>query len=222
MTFGLRRLATVALSGVLLIAAVPATMAQVTAEATPVPDFGSACLVAPARLSDAEIQAFLGAPEALLAANPAGGLPLANSVRALAASSSVAFEVLVAALSSANADQSAAIGAGLARAVNACQAINAEYGDEISLLVAGLDNEDLITAFGAALNQVEPGAIDGGVGAGGTANGGASPLGEAGRVTGAANNTTFGGDDAFTQSGGDFSVGSAGNFITRRVSEIAP
>lgn len=132
----------------------------------------SSCLQPPAKVADAEIQSFLSDPGILLDATKFGGLTLSSSVRGLAASESDTLPLILKLLDQASSEQSAAIGAGLARAVEACASIDAGYADRIQKAVAEYNNPGLLTAFAAALTEVQTAAIGGGGGPGGGGVGG--------------------------------------------------
>jgi len=131
------------------------------------------CFVAPARMSDAEISAFLAAPESLLSQFSSGGLPLSNQARSLAGSSADALSPLIAIAAKANAGQAAAIGAGLARAARACATVNPEYASRIQDAIADSGNRALETAFLAANSETQTASLGGGGTPGGGSNGGA-------------------------------------------------
>lgn len=142
----------------------------------------TACFVGPAKLSDAEVQSFLGTPGAILDEFPTGGLPLSTRVRSLAGSDAATLDPIVALLSSSNSDQVAAIGSGLARVARACAPSNPEYAATIQEKVASLGNDGLEVAFEAASQEVQTAAVGGGASgnAGGAAGGGASGIGGGG------------------------------------------
>ena len=160
-----------------------AGIALVTALVSGIADLSSAhaqsalptagCFVAPARMSDAEISAFLAAPESLLSQFSSGGLPLSNQARSLAGSSADALSPLIAIAAKANAGQAAAIGAGLARAARACATVNPEYASRIQDAIADSGNRALETAFLAANSETQTASLGGGGTPGGGSNGGA-------------------------------------------------
>lgn len=157
------------------------------------------CFVGAARLSDDAISSFLSAPDSLLTTNPNGGVALAANVRELAGSSADTLPKLQALISSANASQKSAIGAGLARAARACQRSAPDYAQQIQAFVAGIQSPELVAAFVGALSEVQTAAIGGGAVGGGAAGGaGAGGIGN----TGAGAGTTGGGTDTSSTVGG--------------------
>lgn len=180
----------------------------------------TSCFLAPAKLSAAEVDAFLANPAKLLADEPSGGLPLSNKVRALAGSSSQAAAKMVDLSKSATDIQKAAIGAGLSRVVQACASFP-DYAANIQNLVAGLGDSTVIAAFMAASSDVQVAAVGGaGVGAAGGGVGGGDTA-DASSQTGADNSSTFGGDATTSQStGSSFDVGDAGASATEVVSGV--
>lgn len=167
----------------------------------------SACFVSPARLSDADISAFLGNPNALLVVNPNGGLPMSSRVRSLSGSSADAVRALIGLVPSATIEQRAAIGSGLARAARACARPSPLYAAFIQEQVAGLDSAELIAAFLAASEEVQTAAI---AGAGGAAAGGAPAAGLGGGGVAGPFSGGLSGDDAVVQ------LTEAGAFSARR------
>ena len=112
---------------------------------------------------------------------------MATSVRSLAGSSADALDPILSLVGSANPQQVAAIGAGLARTTRACTATNLPYATQIQEKVALLNNEALTTAYLAALNDIQTAALGaagaggagaaGGIGGGGVAGSGSGGLG---------------------------------------------
>lgn len=146
------------------------------------------CFVGPARLDDAAIESFMATPSSLLLNNQGGGLALANMVRGLAGSSVDTLPKLQSLVSSADASQKTAIGAGLARAARACQRSMPVYAQEIQALVAASNSPELVSAFVGALSEVQTASLGG-------AAGGAAAAGGIGN-TGAGNGTNNGGTDS--------------------------
>lgn len=166
----------------------------------------SACFVSPAKLPDTEISAFIGNPNGLLVDNPAGGLPMSSRVRALAGSSGAAVQAVVSLVPSANIEQRAAIGSGLARAARACARPNPLYAAFIQEQVASIEAAEVITAFLAASEEVQTAAV---AGAGGAAGGGAPAAGlGAGGLAGPFSGG-LSGDDAVAQSADAVSLSAA-------------
>ena len=153
-----------------------------SAQAAPAPG----CFLLPAKLGDDAITSFLSSPSDLLTLNPTSSLAMATSVRSLAGSSADALDPILGLVGSANPQQVAAIGAGLARTTRACTATNLPYATQIQEKVALLNNEALTTAYLAALNDIQTAALGaagaggagaGGIGGGGVAGGGSGGLG---------------------------------------------
>lgn len=165
------------------------------------------CFSGPAKMSDADVSTFTGAPGALLTANPVGGLPMASQVRALAGSSATALDSLIALAAQANSSQKSSLGAGLARAAKSCQAASPDYAQLIQQKVAAANDKELTAAFLAAMNDVQTAALGGPGGAGGGGGAGIAGGGSAGGASGS------GTGDSSTPSATDtFSVGSRGSF----------
>lgn len=143
------------------------------------------CFVEPAKMPNADIQAFLDAPDALLTQFPSGGLTLSSQVRSLAGSSADALAPLLALSRQASPSQAAAIGAGLARVARSCVAADPEYVAQIQAEIADVEVAGLETAFTAGLNETQTAALGGGAGGGGAAaGGGASAIGGGGASNG--------------------------------------
>lgn len=176
----LPRFASVAVTSLAVILLVGGA-GQVVAQEAP-----AACFIAPARLSDADVAAFLANPGVALADNPSGGLPLSSRVRSLAGSSAASVDAIISLVPTATIEQRAAIGSGLARAARACARVSPLYAAFIQEKVAGIDSPDVIAAFLAASEDVQTAAL-GGAGAtagGGTAAAGLGGGGEAGPFSG--------------------------------------
>ncbi|MGA1830101.1 MULTISPECIES: hypothetical protein [Rhizobium] len=144
------------------------------------------CFVEPAKLPNADIQAFLDAPDALLTQFPSGGLTLSSQVRSLAGSSADALAPLLALAKQASPSQAAAIGAGLARVARSCVAADPEYVAQIQAAIADVEVAGLETAFTSGLNETQTAALGGGAGGGAAAAGGASAIGGGGASDGGA------------------------------------
>lgn len=165
------------------------------------------CFLSPARLSDEKIDAFIGAPSQLLTENPSGGVVLSMAVRDLAGSSSDVLPKLIEIMPSASTPQKAAIGAGLARVAKACQKTAPEYVQQIQALVASSGTPELMTAFVAALDEIQTAAL----GAGGAAAA-AAGIGST-STPGTVNGGTDTGDASFANPGASaFSAGRPVNF----------
>ncbi len=171
----------------------------------------AACFEAPAKLSDAEISQFLASPEALLDANPVGGLPLSNRVRSLVGSSDAALDAIVQLASNATAAQNAAFGSALGSVANACADVEPEYAQKIQDAVAALGNQDMITAFRNASNDPQVAALGRrGRGAGARRGGGST---DQGSHEGGPNNRQYAGNVHHSQSGG-VSGSSGGHYVS--------
>lgn len=178
----------------------------------------SSCLVAPAALSELDVNAFLGAPEALLTSYPNGGLEMSGRVRALSGSNSATIDPLLNLASQSTAAQKAAIGAGLARAARACVATDPEYAQMIQEKVAGSNISELITAFLAASNDTQTAAL-----VGGAAASAASPAGDVGGG-GSTNGGSGGGggDSSVATTVQSFSFNGGGRYFLSRTSSVSP
>jgi hypothetical protein len=167
-----------------------------------------ACLQTPAKLDDAELQSFMNNPKTLLSENLSGGLPLSNRVRELAGSSSHAFDKIMELTKEANDGQKAAIAAGLARTVYACDSVGndvaSDYGAQIQTVVAGLGDATLTAAFQKASNDVAVAAV--GPGTAGFSIGGASTDGTDGQQSGD-NSYKSPGDGPLDTSSAEYSIG---------------
>lgn len=128
------------------------------------------CFVAPAKLADSDIAAFLAQPASLLSDFPTAGIPMSSKVRGLTGSSTAALDPMLALVARANSPQKSAIGAGLARAVKSCQVTTPDYVLLIQQKVAAANDTDLTTAFQAGLNDVQTASL-GNTGAGTSASG---------------------------------------------------
>jgi len=177
---------------------------------------GAGCLVIAAKdLSD-----FTASPHSVLEQFPEGGLVLANRVRLLAGASADTLPALLELAVIANSQQKSAIGAGLARAVDACKTINQPYSATIQNAVASLTDGDVLTAFATTLNDLRVADIAGTTTTG-TA-GSAFALFDQSRIDGAQNNFSIGGDEGTATQPFIFSVGRAGQFTATTVSPTTP
>jgi hypothetical protein len=202
-------------------AAPAATDATTPAASTraPLTDLGVSCLVAPTKLADDVITAFLAQPQMLLSRHPNGGLALSDEVRGLAASSSATLSAILALVPGASGKQQAAIGAGLARSIQACQINQLDYATRIQNEVGALNNTALLTGFTGALGGERVGSIGVGTttGVGPGANGSSSVSPLTGQF-GAGNSFTKGGDHSVVTQSESFSFGGAGAFAAPSVS----
>jgi hypothetical protein len=200
-----------------------AAMAQETAAGQPASAAETACFSGPAKMSEAQVDAFLATPSSLFSEFPGGGLPLSTRIRSLAGSDARALAPLVGLVASANPQQISAIGAGLARVARACQVVNPEYAATVQENVASLENEALEVAFEAASQDVQTAAVGGTAGQGGAQGGGAvggggGSVGGGGAIGGGGSagggSVGGGGTSSSGNSSGSFSVGGGGGSYT--------
>lgn len=136
------------------------------------------CFQPPALLQPQAIASFISDPSALLSANPQGGIQMSTQIRALAGSDSDAVDAALALGTTANADQKAAIGAGLARAAISCVAVDPKYAAEIQQKVAASPFSEVLVAFQSASDDTATASLGAAGGAaGGAAAGGISGTG---------------------------------------------
>ncbi|MCM2477818.1 hypothetical protein HGO38_30695 [Rhizobium sp. CG5] len=174
------------------------------------------CFQSPAKLNEAEINAFIASPASLLSENPTGGLPMSSRVRALSGSSADTLDLIISLVAQASPEQKAAIGSGLARAARACAAVNPEYAALIQEKVAGVTDPAVITAFLAASNEVQTAALGAGAAGGGTAAAGIGGGGTAGVGSGNA-----GGDVTTAQSTSGYSTSGSGQYFASEQSSVS-
>jgi hypothetical protein len=175
----------------------------------------SGCFVAPARMSDSDIAAFLTKPDSLVANFPIAGLAMATQVRGLAGSSTSTLDPIFNVIPQSSKDQKAAIGAGLARAARSCQAATPDYAQLIQQKVASLNDSDVTAAFTAALDDVQTASLGGAAGAGSAASG----LSGGGVVAGGG--STTGGDTPTATTTQTFSVATRATFSRFSVQRIS-
>ena len=175
----------------------------------------AAYLKGAARAPEASIEGWVGSPSSLLAANPAGGLPLANTVLSFAGSDNRAVALLVGLGSGTEVtpSQRAAIGAGLARTAQGAQSVAPDYAAYIQQKVAESGSPELIAAFTAALAETAVAAL--GTGAGTGAGGGAGATGGgSGSLTGGGTpgggTAGFGSGTTVATDSGSFNAGGGG------------
>ncbi len=165
-------------------------------------------------LSQAEVQAFLNAPQSLLVdtISPAS---LSLQVRGLAISSEETLAPLLALVSSANNEQIGSIAAGLARAVRVLSAstdpTDLAYAARIQEEAAKVTNTIFQAAFAGATGEVETAAL--GVGAAGGDDGGAGALGGTGGGAGGTGGGTGAAATPTSQAGGTSFSGASGGFF---------
>lgn len=195
---------------ILVSLALGASSAAAYAQAAPV-----ACFLAPAKMSDSDIAAFIANPNGLLAEFPSAGLPMSSKVRALTGSSTAALDPMVALAKQANAPQKSAIGAGLARAAKSCQVTTPDYALLIQQKVAAANDKDLTTAFAAGMNDVQTASLGGtgaGAGASGISGGGTPGLSSGGTTSGD-NSTKTQTTPFVNRSNSSFSTGTTARFV---------
>lgn len=199
-------------SGLLAICACAYLGLTVGAQAQDAPK--SSCFVAPAKLPDADVQAFLANPQALLEQYSGGGMAMQMRVRALAGSSPATLAALISLAAPAAAEsqaqvaalsgQVAGIGGGLGRAARACVVVDPLYAGTIQKSVLESGNQPLIDAFNGANAEAPTAALGGGGGAGAGAGGAAvGGPGAGGAVGGSGSlSTQAGGSNGVGQSNG--------------------
>lgn len=140
---------------------------------------GGSCFVAPAKLPDADVQAFLSNPQSLLQQYAVGGMAMQMRVRALAGSNPATLAALIslAAPTSDGQAQVAAIGGGLGRAARACVVADPVYAGTIQRSVLESNNQPLIDAFNGANAEAPTAALGGAGGAGAGAGAGGAAVG---------------------------------------------
>lgn len=179
------------------------------------------CFQSPAKLSEADVNAFIAAPTSLLNENPTGGLPMSTKVRSLAGSSMASIDMILSLLDQANPDQKSAIGSGLARAAKACAAINPEYAALIQEKIAGVSSPEVITAFLAASNEVQTAAVAGGVTASAVGGGGTAASGIGGGGTAGTGSGSLSGTTSVAQSGSGYSTSGSGQYFSSTDSSVS-
>jgi hypothetical protein len=179
------------------------------------PSFAASCIEGSAKMSDSSIQSFIGSPGDLLMSNIKGGLQLSNAVRQLVVSDSATLDSVLRLVASSNSDQSAAIGSGLARAVQACKTIDPAYADKIQQAVASLNNPGFLTAFTQASNQITTAALGPGAGQStGQAEGGGATTSTSSQTGGTNNGRSGAGSSSFANAAFSFSSGTSGQFVS--------
>jgi hypothetical protein len=107
------------------------------------------------KLPNSVIEQFKANPQGLLAAYPAGGLPLSSRARSLVLTDPSLVSVLINVAKAGNAAQQAAIGAGMAEAARILAAIDPQLAAQIQLAIAQSGSEALIMAFVVASNATQ-------------------------------------------------------------------
>lgn len=179
----------------------------------------AACFFAPAKMADSDISSFLANPNGLLSEFPSAGLPMSSKVRGLTGSSTAVLDPMIALVKQANAPQKSAIGAGLARAAKSCQITTPDYALQIQQKVAAANDQDLITAFTAGMNDVQTaslGSSGAGAGASGISGGGTPGLSSGGTTS--ADSSTKTNATAFnSRSNSSFATGTSARFVVTYV-----
>lgn len=131
----------------------PAGAAARPEAAVPPAPLPPAYLVGSIRVFPTVVDSWLREPRSLLAAFPAGGIPMADYVWRLAASDSRTVGPLVALgrVAGLSPDQETALGSGLARVVLGARIASPRYADYVAAELASSRDQELITAFEAAL-----------------------------------------------------------------------
>jgi len=107
----------------------------------------AACYKPEDKLPQDQIQSFLKNPAELLASNPLGGGGLESSILKLVGSDNAALPTVIKLLSSANPQQRAAIGAGLAAAAQLCLASDQSFAGQIQSAIAEVGDSIAVEAF---------------------------------------------------------------------------
>jgi hypothetical protein len=122
------------------------------------------------------IQQFMSNPSAFLAQYPSGGPQMSRAVRDLVASDPQTLNTLLSLLSSANPDQSSAIGTGLGQVALMAVDTDQAFAVQIQTAVAQSGNTGALVAFSAVVGgDIKLAAATGGGGAGGGGEEGTGP-----------------------------------------------
>lgn len=113
------------------------------------------CLLSPAKLADAVIQAFKDNPKDLLDRFPAGGPAMSADVMRRAGSDLAVLPQIIQLAREGNTAHRVAIGIGLARTASACARTHPELEKEIKRAVAEAGISELSTAFAAGLSSLD-------------------------------------------------------------------
>jgi len=112
-------------------------------------------MVAPAKLSDAVLQAFKDSPGDLLQRNPTGGPALSGETMRLVGSDEALLSHVIDLARNGNRAQRVAIGIGLAKAASACSLAMPKLEQMIKQAIAAANVSELATAFVAGLTTLE-------------------------------------------------------------------
>jgi hypothetical protein len=107
----------------------------------------AACYQPDDKLPQNQIETFLNNPTELLADNPTGGGSLESSILKLVGSDNIVLPAVIKLLSSANPQQRAAIGAGLAAAAQLCLASDQIFAGQIQTAIAEKGDRVALEAF---------------------------------------------------------------------------
>jgi hypothetical protein len=124
-------------------------------------------------------QQFQANPAQVLSGNPTGGAQLTALIRQLVIADPADLPVVINLLANVNAEQAAAIGAGLGQAALASVRTNQPYATQIQQALAAANNSDASTAYAAVTGNQPIGAVGGGgaPGSNGGVGGQTNPLG---------------------------------------------
>lgn len=117
--------------------------------------YAEGCLIAPAKLSDAEMQAFKRRPAELLDRYPAGGPAMSGEIVRRAGSDVAAVAGIVALAQTASTAQRVAIGVGLAKTARICSRTHPQLEQRIRQAVAEAGISELAAAFAAGSSPLE-------------------------------------------------------------------
>jgi hypothetical protein len=137
--------------------------------------------------SQQTVAQFLANPAQLLQQHSNGGAQLISAIRDLALADPATLSVIVNLLSSATADQAAAIGSGLGQAAQASIRTNPNYANEIQQAIAASGNQVAQNSFAGATGNVATGASGAGGAGGGGGGGVGGPTGNTGFAFGGSN-----------------------------------
>jgi hypothetical protein len=134
------------------------------------------------QLSSQALAEFTRNPSTILSQNPAGGGQMISRIRDLLASDPATLSVILSLVPNANADQKAAIAAGLAQAAKlyARPGVDPAFAAAIQQAVANTQDQTLILAYAAAAGDQPIGAVGGGGVSGGGVGGQTNGLGGSG------------------------------------------
>ena len=113
------------------------------------------CLLAPAKLSDATVQAFKDNPKELLDRFPAGGPAMSADVMRRAGSDVAVLPQIIQLAREGTTAHRVAIGIGLARTASACARTRPELEQAVKRSVADAGLSELSTAFAAGLSSLD-------------------------------------------------------------------